>query len=63
MPKIKIELDSDMFDKLKQLAQDAGYSSSEEFVQHLIEKEIASLDSAGSEEELKRRLQGLGYIS
>jgi len=63
MPKLKLKLDSDIFDKLKNLASQAGYSSAEEFVRHLIDKEIAILDEAGSEEELKSRLQGLGYIS
>ena len=63
MPKIKINLDSDLLTKLKDLARRAGYSSPEEFVLHLIEKETAVLDEAESEEELKKRLQGLGYIS
>ena len=63
MPKLKMKLDSDIFDKLKNLSSQAGYSSPEEFVQHLIEKEITVLDEAGSDEELKSRLQGLGYIS
>ncbi|MBC8278116.1 MAG: hypothetical protein H8E46_07785 [FCB group bacterium] len=63
MPKLKLKLDSDIHDKLKNLSSQAGYSSPEEFVRHLIDKEIAILDEAGSEEELKSRLQGLGYIS
>ena len=41
----------------------AGYSSVEEFITHALEKEIKHLDEAGSEEEIKKRLKGLGYIS
>ena len=63
MPKLKIKLDDDIFRKLSELSHQAGYSAPEEFIQHLIEKEIAHLDDAGSEDELKKRLQGLGYIS
>jgi hypothetical protein len=63
MPKLKLKIDGDMDRKLKSLASQAGYSSVEEFVLHLLEKEVSILDEAGSEEELKKRLQGLGYIS
>jgi metal-responsive CopG/Arc/MetJ family transcriptional regulator len=63
MPKIKLNLDSDLYQKLLNLSTTAGYSSPEEFVLHLIEKETALLEDAGSEEEMKNRLKGLGYIS
>jgi len=63
MPKLKLKLDPDIYQKLTKLSLQAGYSTPHEFVQHLIEKEIARLEEAGNEEELKKRLQGLGYIS
>ncbi len=63
MAKLKIKLDSDIAEKLKTLSEQAGYSSMDEFVQHLIEKEVTILDEAESDEEVKKRLQGLGYIS
>jgi hypothetical protein len=40
-----------------------GYSSVEEFITHALEKELAVLEEADSEEEIRKRLQGLGYIS
>ena len=40
-----------------------GYSSVEEFVTHALEKELAQLEGADSEEEIKKKLKGLGYIS
>ena len=59
----KIKLDKDLLAKVKRYAALAGYSSPEEFVTHALEKEIAQLEDADSEEEIKKRLQGLGYIS
>ena len=44
-------------------AELAGYSSAEEFITHALEKELALLEDADSEEDIKKRLQGLGYIS
>jgi len=59
----KIKLDKDLLDKIKRYAGLAGYSSPEEFITHALEKELAQLEDADSEEEIKKRLQGLGYIS
>lgn len=59
----KVKLDKALYEKVKACAKAAGYSSADEFVSHALEKEVAKLDDAESEEELKKRLQGLGYIS
>ncbi len=59
----KVKLDSDLVAKIKRYADLAGYSSVEEFITHALEKEIAKLGDADSEEEVKKRLRGLGYIS
>jgi metal-responsive CopG/Arc/MetJ family transcriptional regulator len=60
---VKVKLEKDLVQKIKRYADVAGYSSAEEFITHALEKEVAKLEDAGSEEELKKRLQGLGYIS
>ena len=59
----KVKLDKDLVAKIKRYADLAGYSSVEEFITHALEKEIAKLADAKSEEEIKKRLRGLGYIS
>jgi metal-responsive CopG/Arc/MetJ family transcriptional regulator len=59
----KIRLDRDLYEKVKMYAEIAGYSSVEEFVTHALEKEISQFEDAESEEEIKKRLRGLGYIS
>jgi hypothetical protein len=58
-----ITLDKTLLAKIKRYAQLSGYSSVEEFVTHVLEKQIAHLDAAASEEEIKKRLKGLGYLS
>ncbi len=59
----KIKLDKRLVARVKKYADIAGYSSPEEFIIHALEKELAKLEDAGSEEEIKKRLRGLGYIS
>ncbi len=59
----KIKLDKDLYTRVKRFAKIAGYSSVEELVSHVLEKELAAIDESDSEEEIKKKLQGLGYIS
>ena len=59
----KIKIDKDLLAKIKKYAKIAGYSSPDEFIRHALEKEIAQLEEADSEDEIKKKLQGLGYIS
>ena len=60
----KIKIDKDLLEKVRKYSVIAGYSSPEEFVQHVLEKEISKFDQGGeSEEEIRKRMQGLGYIS
>jgi len=59
----RVKLDKDLLEKARRYAEIAGYASVEEFISHVLEKEIAQLDDADSEEEIKKKLQGLGYIS
>ena len=59
----KVKLDADLLEKAKKVAETAGYSTVDEFVSHLLEKELKKVEDAVDEEELKERLRGLGYIS
>jgi hypothetical protein len=59
----RITLDKDLLAKVKRYAELSGYSSVEEFVVHVLEKQIAHLDEAATEDEIKKRLKGLGYLS
>ena len=59
----KIKLDKELLAKVTRYAEIAGYSSAAEFITHALEKELAKLEDADSEDEIKKRLRGLGYIS
>ncbi len=58
----KIKIDSALYDRIKKIVEVAGYGSPEEFVTHIIEKELSVLESAGDEAEITERLRGLGYL-
>jgi hypothetical protein len=57
-----IKLDKDLYDRVKRCADAAGYSSPKEFIQHVLEKEMANFEGTESDEEIVKKLQGLGYI-
>ncbi len=62
MATVKVAVDKALFAKIKKYAEMSGYSSVEEFVAHCLEKEVAKIEEADSEEEIKKKLKGLGYI-
>ena len=59
----KIKLDKDLLDRLHKAADLAGYSSVNEFIVHVLEKELSKIGDGASDEEIKKKLEGLGYIS
>ncbi len=60
MPKIKIE--KELYDKMKQYSEKAGYSSVDEFIAHTLEKVIEMADDSTLDDTIKERLRGLGYL-
>lgn len=60
MPSVKVN--KELWEKVKKIADAGGYSSAEEFVVHVLEREAAKLEDAQSDEEIVRKLKGLGYI-
>ena len=59
---VKIKLENDLYERVKKVAEAAGYSKPEEFIIHMIEKELSVLETAETDEEITDRLRGLGYI-
>jgi metal-responsive CopG/Arc/MetJ family transcriptional regulator len=59
----KVKLDNALVAKIRKYAAMAGYSSPDEFITHALEKEIARIEEAQSEDEITKRLKGLGYLS
>lgn len=61
MPKIKLE--KELYEKVKQYAENAGYSSADEFIAHLLERVTNPSTPDDHDEDVMQRLKGLGYIS
>jgi len=64
----KLKLEDDLYEKLQKCATAGGYASAEEFATHVLEREVEKILSGtgdaerDAEEEVRKRLQGLGYI-
>lgn len=58
----KIKIDSSLFDRAKDAAEAASYSSVEEFITHIIETELSKHESSDADEKVADQLRGLGYI-
>jgi predicted DNA-binding protein len=58
---VKIKLEADLYERVKKVAGIAGYATPEEFIVHMIEKELAKLEDA-DDADVTERLRGLGYI-
>jgi hypothetical protein len=63
----RLKIEGELLARASKCAEDSGYASLDEFLIHTIEKEIARLMGPGdgsseTEETVKKRLQGLGYI-
>lgn len=59
----KIKVDKDLLDRIKKISEVAGYASHEEFVQHVLERELAQFEDAQNDDDITEKLRGLGYIS
>lgn len=58
-----VKLNKSLCQRAAQCATKAGYSSLEEFVEHVIQKEIARFEEADSKAEVEKKLKGLGYLA
>jgi len=60
---VKVKVDRDLHDRLRKVADVAGYATTEEFITHVLEKEMLHFEGAASDEDIRNKLRGLGYIS
>lgn len=60
---MKMKIDKHLYERAGKCAEIAGYSSTDEFITHIIEKELASIEGDdGDDAKIEDRLRGLGYI-
>lgn len=58
----KVKIAKPLYEQLADIASAGGYSSTEEFIVHILEKEAAKFDDATDDAEVQKQLRGLGYI-
>jgi len=63
MGSTKVKLDSELISRAEKFAEKAGYGDVEEFITHIIERELARGSESEDDDKLKDKLRGLGYIS
>jgi metal-responsive CopG/Arc/MetJ family transcriptional regulator len=57
-----IKLKKELSRRVERCARAGGYSSPQEFVEHIVERELAKLEDAQTDENIVKKLKGLGYI-
>jgi len=62
LSKTTLKLNKALCQRAARFADQAGYSSLAEFVEHVIEKELARLEAADSKQDVVKKLKGLGYL-
>lgn len=60
--KKSIRLDKELYQRLQEKAGEAGYSSTDEFIVHILELASAGEDEQLDREQVDRQLRGLGYL-
>jgi predicted transcriptional regulator len=62
MFKSTIKLNKELSERVTRCAEAAGYTSAQEFVEHVLERELAKIEEGDSDEEIVKKLKGLGYL-
>lgn len=57
-----IKVGKELWARIERAATAGGYSSPQEFAEHVLEKHVPKIDDTDSREDILRRLKGLGYI-
>ena len=58
----KVRIDRSLYQRVAAAASRAGYSSPEEFIAHVLEREVGTLEENLEDKQVEERLRGLGYI-
>jgi hypothetical protein len=58
----RVRIDRALYERLDKAGRLAGYATTQEFILHILEKAAEAVAEAESEEAVRQRLQGLGYL-
>jgi hypothetical protein len=62
MSRPTLKLRQALWDRVVRCSEAAGYSSPQEFIEHVLEKELAKIEVTDSDQDVLKKLKGLGYI-
>lgn len=62
MPQKTVKLPKSLWERVQKCSQAAGYSSPEEFIEHVLNRELKKLEDAEPDEQIVKKLRGLGYL-
>jgi hypothetical protein len=58
-----LKLDKNLMARAKKVADAAGYSSPQEFIEHVLNRELLRIEEESeSKEDIVKKLKGLGYL-
>lgn len=57
-----IKVSPALWERIARAAKAGGYSSPQEFAEHVLDKHVPQSDDGDSKEEILKKLKGLGYI-
>ncbi len=60
---VSVKIDKDLHARITKVADVAGYATTEEFIQHILEKEMLHFEDTKNDADIRAKLKGLGYIS
>lgn len=60
---VSVKIDKDLHARIAKVADVAGYATVQEFIEHILEKEMLHFEDTKSDGDIRAKLKGLGYIS
>lgn len=60
---VSVKIDKELYARIVKVADVAGYATPDEFIAHMLEKEMLNFEDGKSDEDIRNKLKGLGYIS
>lgn len=62
LSKTTVKLNADLCRRAQRIAEHAGCSSLDEFVEQVLEKELAHFEESDTKEDIIKKLKMLGYL-
>ena len=60
--KKSIKIEKQLYQQLEAAAEKAGYSTTDELIRHVLEREVKGADADLEQKQAEEQLRGLGYL-